>query len=47
MKGARHFEFSAVKQLSMAGSPVYTANTELSNTYGENLTLTGNISITA
>ncbi|MAJ24721.1 MAG: hypothetical protein CMP36_04340, partial [Rickettsiales bacterium] len=44
-KGARHFEFSAVKQIGQPGTPTYTADTALSATYGENATLTGNLSI--
>ena len=44
-KGARHFEFSAVKQIGQPGTPTYTADTALSQTYGENITLTGNLSI--
>ena len=29
----------------MAGSPTYTADADLTSTYGENETITGNISI--
>ena len=46
-KGARAFEFSAVKQIGQPGSPAYTADTAMSATYGENTTLKGNISISA
>ena len=45
-KGARHFEFSAVKQIGQPGTPNYTADTDLSNTYGEQVTITGNVSAT-
>ena len=46
-KGARHFDFSSVKQIGQPGTPTYTADTALSLTYGENITLTGNLSITS
>ena len=38
-------DITAVKQIGMAGSPTYTADTDLSSTYGTNETITGNISI--
>ena len=38
-------DITAVKQIGMAGSPTYTADTDLSTTYGTNETITGNISI--
>ena len=44
-KGARSFEFAGVKQIGQPGTPTYTADTALSSTYGENFTLTGNLSI--
>ena len=44
-KGVRNFELSAVKQIGMAGSPTYTADTKLDSTYGANKELTGNASI--
>ena len=45
LQGVRTREISAVKQIGMAGSPTYTSDTVLDSTYGENLVLTGNISI--
>ncbi len=44
-KGFLTREVSAVKQLGMAGSPTYTADADLTNTYATNETITGNISI--
>jgi hypothetical protein len=44
-KGVRTREISSVKQVGMAGSPTYTADTVLTSTYGDNYTLTGNISV--
>ena len=44
-KGVRTREISAVKQIGMAGSPAYTADTVLDSTYGENTILIGNISV--
>jgi hypothetical protein len=44
-KGVLKREFTAVKQIGMAGSPTYTADTRLDNTYGDNYQLTGNVSI--
>ena len=38
-------DITAVKQIGMAGSPTYTADTNLTATYGLNETITGNISI--
>ena len=38
-------DIASVKQIGMAGSPTYTADTSLSNTYGTNESITGNISI--
>ena len=36
--------FNQTKGISMAGSPVFTANTDLTSTFGEVKTLTGVIS---
>jgi len=44
-KGVTSFDFSSTKQLGMAGSPTYTADTKLDSTYGESLQITGTISI--
>ena len=44
-KGVLSRDISAVKQIGMAGSPTYTADADLTNTYGLNETITGNISI--
>ena len=44
-KAVRSFEFGDVKQISMAGSPVYTADTDLGSTNGDNKVLSGTISI--
>ena len=43
--GVRTRDISAVKQIGMAGSPTYTADTLLSSTYGDNYIITGNVSI--
>ena len=44
-KGVRVADISQVKQISMSGSPNYTADVDLTSTYGDNLTITGNISV--
>jgi hypothetical protein len=44
-KGNSLFDFSEVKQIGMAGTPPYTADTVLDITYGDNLILVGNVSI--
>ena len=44
-KGFTSYGSSDVKEITMAGSPTYTAQTELSNSYGENIQLSGTISI--
>ena len=44
-KAVRSFEFADVKQISMAGSPVYTADTDLGSTNGDNKVLSGTISV--
>jgi hypothetical protein len=43
--GVQSKEFSTVKQIGMAGSPTYTADTILDTTSGDGLVLLGNISI--
>ena len=45
LKGVATRDITAVKQIGMAGSPTYTADTDTSSTYGTNETITGNISI--
>ena len=44
-KAVQTKEFGQVKQVGMAGSPTYTADTDLTNTYSDHFELTGNISI--
>ncbi len=44
-KAVKTSEVSEVKQLSMAGSPAYTADADLTSTYGENTELSGNITV--
>jgi len=44
-KGVETFDFSAVKQISMAGSPTYTADTVRTVADGDVLTLTGTITV--
>jgi len=44
-KGVRIADTSEVKQIGMSGSPNYTADTDLTSTYGDNFTLTGNITV--
>ena len=44
-KGVEVFDFSAVKQISMAGSPTYTADTVRTVADGDVLTLTGTITV--
>src|SRR5210317_846156 len=44
-KAVRTRDISAVKQIGMAGSPTYTADADLTSTYGTNTTITGNVSI--
>jgi len=43
--GVKSHDFSAVKQIGMAGSPAYTADTILTTDEGDGLALLGNISI--
>ena len=38
-------DISQVKQIGMSGSPNYTADVDLTSTYGDNLTITGNITV--
>ena len=45
MNGVTSNDFSSVKQLAMAGSPTFTADTALDATNGNNATLTGTLSI--
>src|SRR6056300_1700404 len=44
-KAVRTRDITAVKQIGMAGSPTYTADTDLTSTYGTNTTIIGNVSI--
>ena len=44
-KGVTSHDFTAVKQIAMAGSPTFTADTALDATNGDNTTLTGTLSI--
>jgi hypothetical protein len=44
-KAVRTRDISAVKQIGMAGTPPYTADADLTSTYGSNTTITGNVSI--
>ena len=44
-KGVTSHDITAVKQLSMAGSPTFTADTALDATNGDNSTLTGTLSV--
>ena len=44
-KGVTSFEFEQIKQVGMAGSPTYTADTILDATNGTNTELTGNITV--
>jgi hypothetical protein len=43
--GVQNKEFSQTKQIGMAGSPTYTADTSLSTSYGGSTQLSGNVSI--
>ena len=45
LNAVRTRDISAIKQIGMAGSPTYTSDTDLTNTYGTNTTLTGNITV--
>src|SRR6056300_861800 len=44
-KGVIDFDFPQIKQVGMAGSPTYTADTALDATNGSNFTLTGTIDV--
>ena len=44
-KGVKIVDNTAIKQIGMAGSPTYTADTTLNNTYGTNETIVGNVTI--
>jgi len=44
-KGATSFDFEQTKQIGMAGSPTYTADTVLDATNGANTELTGNVTV--
>mgnify|MGYP001572729255 CR=1 FL=1 len=44
-KGATSYDFPQVKQIGMAGSPTYTADTALDNTFGVNKILSGSIDV--
>src|SRR5210317_715609 len=44
-KGVTSFDFPQIKQIGMAGSPTYTADTALDATNGSNFTLTGSLDI--
>ena len=43
--GARTFDFTSVRQLGMAGSPTYTADTAIDATFGENFPIFGSFSV--
>jgi len=44
-KGVTDFDFPQIKQIGMAGSPTYTADTALDTTNGSNFTLSGTIDV--
>ena len=44
-KGATSYDFPQVKQIGMAGSPTYTADTALDNTNGANTNISGTIDV--
>ena len=44
-KGVTAYDFSYVRSLHMAGSPIYVANTSTTATYGSNLELIGTVSV--
>ena len=44
-KGVRSFDFSATKQVSMAGTAAYTADTSLDSTNGDNAVLSGTLDV--
>src|SRR5210317_1184721 len=45
LKGVTSFDLPGVKQIAMAGSPTFTADTTLDATYGDNFILTGSIDV--
>ena len=45
LKGVTSFDLPSVKQVAMAGSPTFTADTALDATYGDNFVLTGSIDV--
>src|SRR6056300_868572 len=45
LKGIISFDLPSVKQIAMAGSPTFTADTTLDATYGDNFVLTGSIDV--
>jgi len=45
LKGVASFDLPSVKQIAMAGSPTFTADTTLDATYGDNFILTGSIDV--
>jgi hypothetical protein len=47
LKGVTSFDFPQIKQIGMAGSPTYTADTALDATNGTNFTLTGSLDISS
>ena len=44
-KGVTNFDIPEIKQLGQAGTPVFTADTNLSSTFGSNVVLTGTASV--
>jgi hypothetical protein len=44
-RAVRSYDFSNVKQITMSGSPTYTADTAINSAYGEVVNLTGTMSI--
>ena len=44
-KGFTEYDITSIKQIGMAGSPTYTADAKLDSTYGDNYSISGNVSI--
>jgi hypothetical protein len=44
-RGVRTFDFTSVKQLGMAGTPTYTADTAIDATFGDNFPIFGSFSV--
>ena len=44
-KGVTSFDVPEIKQIGQAGTPPYTADTDLSSTFGSNVVLTGTVSV--